>query len=125
MQAQKQAFALDVVNIVRDMCKTVFNLQNDQDLGRVFGISHEQLEKVICNVVDSLPDALFENTNPGVLEEMKYVCAREYIFFQIQENYNDPRYQEDLRKFIHIFSRDIRRRFVIRDNYHLSLREEK
>ncbi|VVC76354.1 hypothetical protein AQUSIP_16650 [Aquicella siphonis] len=125
MQAQKQAFASEVVNIVRDMCKTVFNLQNERDLARIFGITQEQMEAVIGRIIDALPEDLFNPSHQQVAEEMKYVCAREYIFFQVQEKWNDARYQDDLRKFIHIFTRDICKRFAARSKFQASLREEK
>ena len=43
-------------------------------------------------------------------EEIKTICAREFIFFQTQEKYSDPQYEVNLKNFIRIFIRDLQRK---------------
>src|SRR3990167_6939295 len=110
MDAKKLQFADDVIHIIRDLCSVVFNIQSEDQLNKVFGITHEQLETVIKKIINALPDHMFYQLYPKILNEVKNICAREFIFFQVQERWNDPHYQEDLSNFICIFSRDIQQK---------------
>jgi pyrroloquinoline quinone (PQQ) biosynthesis protein C len=110
MLEKKLTFSREMLDTVREICKTVFNLQTDVDVVNMFGISESQMEKVIAQIVDSLPDKLFEEFTPSLQDEIKYISAREYIFFQVQEKWDDLHYQENLKNFIHVYSRDIQHR---------------
>lgn len=125
MLEKKLAFSRSVIETVRRVCKTVFNLQSDADVVRMFGINEVQMENVINNIVDSLPDAIFEEMSLQLLEEIKYITAREYIFFQVQEKWDDPQYKEDLERFTHVFSRDIQRRIQSHQKFQVTTKEEK
>lgn len=125
MLPAKRSFSTDVCCAVRDTCKMAFNLQNDNDLVRIFGMTSAQLEEIIAKIIDSLPDAIFQHTYPPELEEIKCICAREFIFFQVQERLDDPRYQQDLNAFIHVFKRDIEKRMNGQVNMQSAMREEK
>jgi hypothetical protein len=107
MPEQKLAFSREVFAAVQEICKTIFNLQTDAEVERMFGMTEVQMEDVIAQIVNSLPDEIFEKLNPALRDEMKYITAREYIFFQVQEGRDDPHYQENLKNFIHVFSRDM------------------
>ena len=109
MQQRKAIFAKEVMQTVCHLCSQVFNAISDVDLERRFGISCQQMEIVIQKIIDALPYYIFDRAYPHQLEEIKNICAREFIFFQVQEKCNDPSYQEDLSKFINIFCRDIER----------------
>jgi len=109
MQARKLEFSNDVIRLVHDLCKLVFNSTTDHDVEKIFGITHEQLEKIIKNIVDAMPACIFEH--PQKLNEIKNIFAKEFIFFQVQEKMNDPHYPDDLSDFIKIFSRDIQKKF--------------
>jgi hypothetical protein len=115
MHPQKLAFSDDVIRVVHDVCKLVFNLQSDAEITRVFGLTHEQMTSVIQKIITELPDAIFTQKTPQ-LEEIKHIFAREFIFFQVQERLDNPHYEEDLNRFIAIFSRDIQQRFEIRED---------
>lgn len=108
---KKDEFAHDVIRIVNDLCKLVFNLNADQDVEKVFGMTHEQLDNVIKKIVQSLPAQLFALPAQR-LEEIKSIFAKEFIFFQVQEKLNDPNYENDLSNFIYAFSRDIQKKFA-------------
>lgn len=125
MLEKKLAFSKGVIDAVKRVCKTVFNLHTDDDVVRMFGINEMQMEEVINKVVDSLPDTVFEQLNPQLLDEIKYITAREYIFFQVQEKWDDPQYKEDLERFIHVFSRDIQRRISSNQKFQMTMKEEK
>lgn len=125
MSEKKLAYAKDVMNAVRTVCKTVFNLAADGDVVRMFGVSESQMEEVINKIVDSLPDIVFEQMNSQIIEEIKYITAREFIFFQVQEKWDDPFYKENLEKFIKVFSRDIQRRIVLSQKLQMTMKEEK
>lgn len=101
----------DVVNIVRELCALVFNIKTEEQLENVLGISSERMGQVIQEIINALPDYLFEPSFAQKLEEIKNICAREYVFFQAQEKWNDPNYAQDLLNFTYIFSRDIQDRF--------------
>lgn len=108
---QKSEFTHDVLRIVTDLCKLVFNLNPGQGVEHVFGTTHEQLENVIQKIVQSLPTNIFELPAKR-LEEIKSIFAKEFIFFQVQEKLNDPNYENDLSNFIYAFSRDIQAKFA-------------
>lgn len=110
MQAQKLEFSNDVIRLVHDLCKLVFNTTTDHDVENIFGIKHVQLEHIITSIVEEMPDCIFEQV-PQKLNDIKNIFAKEFIFFQVQEKLNDPHYLEDLSDFIKIFSRDIQKKF--------------
>ncbi len=110
MQARKLEFSNDVIRLVHDLCKLVFNTSTDHDVEKVFGVTHEQLEHIIKSVIDAMPDCIFEQL-PQKRDEIKNIFAKEFIFFQVQEKLNDPHYSDDLSDFIKIFSRDIQKKF--------------
>lgn len=112
MQEKKLAFSKEVLATISKICKTVFNLQHNEDILRMFGIDQKQMENVIQKITDSLPEKIFEKGNGKLMDEIKYITAREYIFFQVQEKWDDPDYKQDLKNFIHVFSRDIADRFM-------------
>lgn len=124
MLAKKLEFSNEVVNVIREMCQVVFNTHSDEEMIRIFGVSSEQMKDVVSRIIDALPDAIFTQKDSQLLEEIKYICAREYIFFQVQEKWVDLHYQENLSRFIQIFSRDIQRRINLQQS-HTTMREEK
>lgn len=111
MNPQKLKFANEALTIVNDICKVVYNLQSNNDMEKVFGVTHDQLAAVIQKIVDALPDNFFEQTTKK-MEEIKYIFAREFIFFQVQEKCTAPEYEDDLRNFIYAFSRDIKNKLL-------------
>jgi len=125
MSANKLDFSMDVVNVVRELCKTAFNLQSDEERARMFGLEDRQMEEAVYSIVNALPDSVFEKLNANLLEEIKYICAREYIFFQVQESSHDPHYREDLQKFIRVFSRDVQHRMKLQEPFKSTMREGK
>jgi len=117
MQMQKLEFSKDVLRVVYDVCKTVFNLKSDQEIKKIFGMDNDKLEMIVQRITDALPENIFNGGGDVRLqEEIKNICAREFIFFQVQERCDDPRYQDDLMNFIHIFTRDIQRRIELHGN---------
>jgi len=122
MQSRKLKLTDDVIRVVRDICSVVFNISSDEQLEKGLGINHEQLEVVIKKIVNALPDNFFERVY--LLDEIKNICAREFVFFQVQEKWNDPRYEEDLANFICIFTRDMEQRFDTYKNYKSKMKEE-
>jgi|WetSurMetagenome_2_1015567.scaffolds.fasta_scaffold1458453_2 hypothetical protein len=109
MQARKLEFCRDVIRIIQDVCKLAFNLGSNNEIEKVFGMTSHDLEVVIKQISDVLPDSLFTRAAKE-LDEIKNIFAREFIFFQVQEKRDDPNYQDDLSTFIHIFSRDIQQK---------------
>ena len=110
MSAKKLEFTHDVMHLINEICAVAFNIKSDEQLEKVFGINKAQMEAVVWKIISGLPDYIFERIYPRLLDEIKNICALEFIFFQVQEKWNDPRYQEDLSNFICIFSRDIQHR---------------
>lgn len=107
MQAKKLNVSKDVVHIVRELCAVVFNVKTKEQLEKIFGIKLEQMEAVIQQIINALPDYLFEPPYEKKLDEIEHICAREYVFFQAQEKWGDPNYAQNLLNFTYIFSRDI------------------
>lgn len=110
MLAQKEDFASDVGRIVGDVCKLAFNIHSEERFHDVFGISYTKMNELVSKIVDALPDKMFENGLSNTLEEVKSICAREFVFFQVQERCDDVDYENDLAEFINILSRDIQLR---------------
>jgi len=118
MPDNRLAFSNDVIRVVYDVCKLVFSLQSDHEIKKIFGIDNEKLETIVRRIIDALPENMFNGGGDSrLLDEIKNICAREFIFFQVQERCDDPRYQEDLSKFILIFTRDIQRRIELHGNH--------
>ncbi len=109
MQSVKRDFSHDVLYLIHSLCATAFGASSDDKLEKIFGVSMVQMEFVIDKVTQVLPEALFAPSYHHALEEIKNIFAREFIFFQVQEKWNDPHYQENLSNFIRIFARDIQR----------------
>ncbi len=124
MDPKKLEFSDDVTHVVCDMCKLIYNLNSEVDIKRVFGMTHEQMKAVIKRIIDALPDSIFEKAYPKLLDDIKNICAREFIFFQVQEKWDDPRYQDDLTMFINVFSRDIQQRIGVQAKYQPNQREK-
>lgn len=110
MHARKIEFSSDVVRIIRDLCKVVFNISNAEQMENIFGITDEQMEIVIQRIVNALPERAFQTGNKKKLREIKDIVAREFIFFQLQERWKDPSYEIDLANFIRTFTRDMESR---------------
>jgi hypothetical protein len=106
MQDRRLTFSKDIIHVVYDVCKTVFNLHSDVEIKKVFGIDNEKLESIVKRIGDA-----------RLQDEIKNICAREFIFFQLQERVDDPQYQEDLSNFINVFTRDIQRRIELHGNH--------
>lgn len=106
MQPSKLDFSNDVMRIVYKVCQLAFNLHSEQDIQRVFGMTYKEMEAVIQQIAAAMPDAIF-HLSAQRLEEIKNICAREFVFFQVQEKCDDPQYQHDLTSFIQFFTRDI------------------
>ncbi len=121
MLPEKVVFSHGVGNVVKDTCKLAFN----GDVGKIFGITNAQLDEILNRVIDALPDSVFKDPNKTMLEEIKYICAREFIFFQVQERCDDPKYQDDLKAFIHVFAKDIEKRLNGQNKISSVMREEK
>jgi hypothetical protein len=117
MHPKKLEFSHDVTHIVCDMCKLVYNLNSANEINKVLGVTRDEAKAIIGKIIDALPDSIFERAYPKLLDDIKNICAREFIFFQIQEKCNDPRYQDDLKMFIHVFSRDIQKRINSQAEY--------
>lgn len=125
MQNQKLSFSKDVIQIIYEVSKLVFNIQDNSEaeIKKIFGISCQQLESVISSIVEAIPDQIFSRANLQMLEECKSICAKEFIFFQVQEKWDDPHYKDDLSAFISVFTRDMQRRVTASDNQ-LDIRQE-
>lgn len=108
--SQKLASVKDVVKIIHEICQVVFRVNTEEEFEGVFGINGHQLEKVIEQIILALPDRFFFPGMHHKLEEIKAICAREFIFFQVQEKYNDVRYEVNLKNFIRILVRDLQRK---------------
>ena len=108
MTPNKKAFTIEIANIVNNICTAVFNIASDVHFQQVFGLTKLQMEEVLSRLVDVVPDNVFDHG--PLTEEIKNIIAREFIFFQIQERWNQTHYQDDLTNFISIFSRDIKQR---------------
>lgn len=110
MQVTQQQFAEDVMHIVYQICKMVYNVHSDDDIERIFGTSRNQIENILTRTVSALPSKAFEQSSKNKIKELEEILAKEFIFFQIQEKVNDPQYQNDLANFILLLSRDLNKR---------------
>lgn len=108
MDPKKLAFSQDVAHMVDDISKLIFNVKSADETRNVFGITHTEMETIIQKIILELPDQIFTEA-PKFLEEIKKLCAQEFIFFQVQEH-GSPLYQENLKNFIKFFSTDIKHR---------------
>ncbi len=124
MASQKIEFSNDVIRIVRDICTMAFNISSDEQLEKIFGLTQKEMEKTIEKIIAALPDPIFDDLYPRLLDEMKNICAREFIFFQVQEKCSDAHYEEDLSNFICVFCRDIQKRLDAHKNPTLNIQEE-
>jgi len=124
MQSSRVEFSRAVLRIIREVGELAFNMKSDQDLEKIFGIDHARLEKIIEKISSNLPDCIFDGVNTRLKEEVENIFAREFIFFQVQEKIDNPRYEEDLNSFTQVFARDIKKRIDMYKNYKLKMQEE-
>lgn len=106
MKMQRQQFTDEVVDAIHHILKIVFNAKSQQDIQNVVGMNNNQMTAVVNQLSDKLPEKVF-NQPQQKLEELKNICAREFVFFQVQEKPTQADYQRDLANFITIFCRDI------------------
>jgi hypothetical protein len=99
-------FSQEVMNIIYHVCRLIYNLHSHEDIERVFNLDNTKLQEIINQIVQKLPEEIF-NGNHHDVKELQQIFAKEFIFFQIQENVHDPMYQNDLNNFVSIFARDI------------------
>lgn len=111
MEPKKLAFSDEVILVIKQLSKVVFSVTSKEQIENLFGLTNEQLKMVMRKIVNALPNIYFEKKYQNKLGELKTIIAREFIFFQVQEKWNDPNYQNHLANFIRIFSRDIEREF--------------
>lgn len=109
LRSKRLELSRDVIRTIRDLCKLIFNISSDAQLESIFGVSGKQMDNAIQRIINALPDRLFDPANRRKLQEVKTICAREYIFFQVQEK-DSKEYKEDLENFVKVFSRDIEKR---------------
>lgn len=110
LRSKKLETADQVVRIIRELCRLVFNVTSEAGIEKLFGLTQKQLEAGIREIVDALPDRVFQPDYRRRLEELKTICAREFIFFQVQEKVGDPNYKKDLANFVAVFSKDIEKK---------------
>lgn len=107
MDKNKLEFAKDVLHIIQDLGKVVYDIHSDEDLEKILGLTKEQMQIVVRRLINSLPDKIFIERKERQ-DEIKKICARELIFFQAQEKWSDPHYKHDLLNFLHSFARDMK-----------------
>lgn len=112
MQTVRKDFLQQVVHTVQELGKVIFNIHDEKELQNVFGVDLKQMQTVLERVVAALPQQFFNTQNKKMIKEVKDVCAREFIFFQVQEKWSDPSYEENLKAFINCFSRDMAKRLA-------------
>lgn len=107
----KLEFYKDVIRTVKELCQVVFNITSDDKMKSLLGITTTEVDEAIKKVIDALPTRIFEQVAKEKRDEIKMILAREFIFFQAQENKNRNAYENDLKNFIRIFTRDIERQY--------------
>ena len=105
MGLQKQAFSQGIIHTISELCSLVFNVKTKEQLYKLFGITPQQMQLVVEKLANTLPETMVQY--PELADEIKTICAREFIFFQVQERWDDPHYQANLKNFIQVFSRDM------------------
>lgn len=115
MQSRKLKFANHLIVLIKEIGKLAFDMKSENDMERVFGFNQARLTTILKQVAEGLPDALFEAADDQLLKEIETICAREFIFFQVQEKVDKPEYQNNLLRFIQVFSRDIDQRLKIKE----------
>lgn len=108
--SQRLASVKDVVRIIHEISKVIFRVNTEEELKDVFGINEQQLEAVVGEIIAAQPERFFLPGMRHKLEEIKAICAREFIFFQVQEKYNTEQYKANLKNFIRILVRDLERK---------------
>ncbi len=107
MQISRDQFAEDTMHIINEVCRLIYGLRSSEDIEKVFGISMAELMQTLNTIVAQLPEEMFDQKSLQNIKDLEQIFAKEFIFFQIQENAVNPTYQRDLNNFVSIFSRDI------------------
>src|SRR3990167_3919271 len=95
-ESKKLMFADEVLHIVRHLYKVIFNINSTLQIEKMFGMTDVELANAIRKISMQLPNCFFEPAHRKKLDEIKIICAREFIFFQVQEDSQNPHYQDDL-----------------------------
>lgn len=107
MHPQKELIANDVFQCVKTVCE---NTQSKQ-LELMLAVSEEQTAALINKIIIALPDEIFYLTPPSYLAEINRFIAKEFIYFQAQENVDDPNYAQHFLNFLNNLYMDIRYRY--------------
>ena|SRR3989338_10712515 len=110
MHSTKLLLVDAIMSMLRRLCELVFNVHNDAQMKNVFGVNESETKKLIEKMIDALPDQFVFRLSPAEKNEVVDICAREFVFFQVQEKANSTDYQAALKQFIAIFARDIQGR---------------
>lgn len=111
MEKKRLEFADQVLRIVYDLGRIIFDAHTSEDLQHMLGLTKEQMQIVIRRIVNTLPNEVF-GLSEERQEEIKNICAREFMFFQAQEKWDDPNYKHNLLNFLHLFARDIKQQYA-------------
>ncbi|MHB1948303.1 MAG: hypothetical protein ACYCQI_09345 [Gammaproteobacteria bacterium] len=108
MHPQKEIIANEVFHCVKTVCEKP---AKPEQLERMLAISEEQTAELINKIIIALPDEIFYLTPPQYLAEINRFIAKEFIFFQTQENIDDPNYTQNFINFLNNLYMDIRYRY--------------
>ena len=108
MHPQKEIIANEVFQCVKTVCE---NPAKPEQLELMLAISEEQTAELINKIIIALPDEIFYLTPPNYLVEINRFIAKEFIFFQAQENIDDPNYTQNFINFLNNLYMDIRYRY--------------
>lgn len=117
MHPEKVKIAQDVFTLVNGGCQALRITNSDSELAEleatnyVLGLSADETADLIRKIIIALPDKIFYSGGPGIVEEIDGLIAEEFIYFQAQENWDDPEYPNLLINFISKLTGDIYQRF--------------
>ncbi|WP_126322280.1 hypothetical protein [Candidatus Rickettsiella viridis] len=77
----------------------------------VLKLSTTNLEKIIDKIIIALPERQFHNASPIMSQDILSFIAKNFIFFQAQEDLNSDGYEQNLLSFIGCLSDQIDQRY--------------
>jgi hypothetical protein len=110
MHPLKREYAKEVYNAVFEAC-SVMTGDKVTPIASVLKINANQAQDIINKILIALPDQFFYLASKTQLSDILFFIAKDYMFFQAQEDIESEDYAYNLINFITHLTSDIAKRY--------------
>lgn len=123
MRSTKPSLVEAIMKMIKRIAELAFNARTDAQLKKIFSLNEAEIKATIEHLLDAVPEQFILHLSVAQKNEFVNICAREFVFFQVQEKINSARYHTVLQQFIALFSRDIQSRLNQKNKHAMNIKE--